>query len=73
MPETLRSLISRRLEALTREERAALETASVAGLEFSAVAVARGLRKAPEEVDALCESLASRGQLIDAIGAQTSW
>jgi TolB-like protein/tetratricopeptide (TPR) repeat protein len=42
----------------------------VAGLEFSAVAVARGLRKAPEEVDALCESLASRGQLIDAMGAE---
>ncbi|MEA3277431.1 MAG: AAA family ATPase [Pseudomonadota bacterium] len=68
IPETLRSLISRRLEALSREEMSALESASVVGLEFSAGAVARGLRKTPEAVDTLCESLASRGQFIDLVG-----
>ena len=70
MPETLRSLISRRLEALTRDERSALESASVAGLEFSVVAVATGVGTAPEEAGTLFESLASRGQLIDAIGVE---
>ena len=70
VPETLRSLISRRLEALSREERSALESASVVGLEFSAGAVAGGLRQTPEEVDTLCESLAARGQFIDAVGVE---
>ena len=38
MPETLRSLISRRLESLSREERLMLESASALGLEFTAAA-----------------------------------
>jgi len=70
MPETLRLLISRRLESLGREEISALESASVVGLEFCADAVAHGLLKTPEEVDTLCDSLASRGQFINALGVE---
>jgi len=71
VPETLRSLISRRLEALSREERLVLESATVVGLEFSAGAAAVGLEKTCEEIDTVCESLALRGQFIDATGVET--
>lgn len=71
VPETLRSLISRRLEALSRKERLVLECATVVGLEFSAGAAAVGLEKTCEEIDAVCESLALRGQFVDATEIET--
>lgn len=67
-PETLRSLISRRLESLSQKDRLVLDSASALGLEFAAVAAAAGLEQNPDELDAICESLASRGQFIDAAG-----
>ncbi|MDA9982330.1 AAA family ATPase [Gammaproteobacteria bacterium] len=70
VPETLRSLISRRLEALSREERLVLESASVVGMKFGAGAVAGGLEQAPDDVDAVCESLAFHDQFIEAMGVE---
>jgi len=68
VPETLRSLISRRLEIFSREERLALESASVIGLEFSVAALATSLEQPSDRVDALCESLASHSQFIAVVG-----
>jgi TolB-like protein/DNA-binding winged helix-turn-helix (wHTH) protein/tetratricopeptide (TPR) repeat protein len=70
VPETLRSLISRRLEALTRDERLVLDGASMQGLKFTVAATAAGLRQSREDVEALCESLASRDQFIAAAGIE---
>jgi len=71
VPETLRSLISRRVELLSREERLALESASVMGLEFNVAAVAAILKRTFGSVGAMCESLASRSLFIDAVGVDT--
>jgi TolB-like protein/Flp pilus assembly protein TadD len=47
-----------------------LESASVVGFEFTAAATATLLDQAPEEVDVLCESLASRGHFINVVGVE---
>jgi len=70
VPETLRSLISRRLEVLTREERLVLDGASMQGLKFTVAATAAGLEQSRDDVEALCESLASRDQFIAAAGIE---
>jgi predicted ATPase len=43
MPRDLRQMISRQIERLTGEERRLLETASAAGIEFSALLAAGAL------------------------------
>jgi TolB-like protein/Flp pilus assembly protein TadD len=70
VPETLRALISRRLETLSSEERLLLDSASVVGIEFSVDDVAAVQKRPLEEIDTLCKSLASRGQFIDMAGAE---
>ncbi len=70
VPNTLRSLISRRLEMLSREERLVLDSASVVGMEFSVSDIAGVLERTAEEADALCESLASRSQFINVVGVE---
>ena len=65
VPESLRSLISRRLETLSQQERLLLDGASVAGFEFSVGELADVSGLESDEVDNLCESLASRGQFIN--------
>ena len=68
VPETLRSLISRRLQPLAPAERLTLECASVVGLEFSVGALAPMLEYTTDSIGVMCDSLASRSQFIDAIG-----
>ena len=68
MPETLRQLIERQLERLSPEEQQVLEVASVAGVEFSAAAVAAGAEVTVEEVEQRCAALARRGQFLRADG-----
>jgi predicted ATPase len=68
VPEGLRPLITRRLEALVPEERLALEVASVAGTEYATAMVAAGLQQNVEEVERRFESLATRGSFIGATG-----
>ena len=43
VPDTLQQLIERQIERLSTEDRQMLEVASVAGMEFSAAAVAAGV------------------------------
>lgn len=68
VPDTLRPLLARQVEALPAAERAMLEAASLAGTAFSTAAVAAALDVTPDEIEDRCEGLAWRGQLIVAAG-----
>lgn len=70
VPESLRSLISRRLEMLTTEERVILETASIVGLKFQVDSIANCLAKPVAEVEQICEVLASQSQVIKLINGE---
>jgi DNA-binding winged helix-turn-helix (wHTH) protein/predicted ATPase len=71
VPESLRQMIDRQLDGLSAEEQQVLEAASVAGMEFSAAAVAAGLAQETEDADNCCASLARREQFLRASGEQT--
>jgi predicted ATPase/DNA-binding winged helix-turn-helix (wHTH) protein len=65
VPESLRQLLLRRIEELTPAARHVLEVASVVGLTFEAAAVAAGAQCGVEEIESVCEELASRQHFID--------
>jgi class 3 adenylate cyclase/tetratricopeptide (TPR) repeat protein len=67
-PATIREMIEQQLERLSAEEQRVLEVASVAGMEFSAAAVAAGLETTSEEVEQRCTMLVRRGQFLQAKG-----
>jgi predicted ATPase len=71
VPESLRQMIEKQVGRLTPEERRLIEAASVAGIEFSAAAVAAGLEEQLERVEEWCEGLAKRGQFLQARGTET--
>jgi predicted ATPase len=71
VPNSLQQMIDMQLDGLSAEEQRVLEAASVAGMEFSAAAVAAGLAQEAEYVDDWCTSLARRGQFLRASGEQT--
>ena len=64
VPDSLRHMIDMQLDGHSAEEQQVLEAASVAGVEFSAAAVAAGLAREAEHVDDWCTSLARRGQFL---------
>ncbi|HZR83409.1 MAG TPA: AAA family ATPase [Candidatus Binatia bacterium] len=64
VPESLHDLISRQVARRRPEARAALEAASVAGLEFAAAAVAAALDRDLETVETVCEDLAREGHFL---------
>jgi DNA-binding winged helix-turn-helix (wHTH) protein/predicted ATPase len=64
IPGDLRQMIEEQLHRLSPAERRVLEVASVAGVEFSAAAVAAGLGVAVEEVEEQCEGLGRREQFL---------
>jgi tetratricopeptide (TPR) repeat protein len=68
VPESLRRLIEQQIERLSPEEQHVLEVGSVAGMEFSAAAVAAGLEAEAEEVEERCEGLARRSQFLRSQG-----
>jgi DNA-binding SARP family transcriptional activator/type II secretory pathway predicted ATPase ExeA/TPR repeat protein len=68
LPDSLRRLIERRLERLPEDDQALLSAASVAGPEFSTLALTLGDRTL-DEAELRCEALARRGELITATGA----
>ena len=70
VPETLRQMVERQLDRLTGEERRVLEVASVAGMEFSAAAVAAGMEEGIVEVEEQCEELVRQGHFIQSEGIQ---
>ncbi len=75
-PRGVRQFIEQQLERLSADEREVLEAAGVAGLEFSAAAVAAGLATPSGcaagvvEVEAHCASLARREQFLQEAGTE---
>ena len=67
LPDSLRQLIDRRLERLPGDDQALLSAASVAGPEFSTLALTLEDRTL-DEAELRCEALARRGELITATG-----
>ena len=72
VPEGLRQLLLRRLEALRPEARRVLEAASVVGEVFTVAAVAAGVQGAVEAIEAVCEELAAQHHFLDDMGV-TTW
>ena len=65
VPEDLQQLITKQIEALSAEEQQILAVASVSGLTFTAATVATGCKQAMDTVEAACERLVQRGQVIE--------
>jgi predicted ATPase len=68
VPESIRQLIVKQSERLLPAERQVLEAASVAGMQFSAAAVAAALEADVVEVEELCAGLAQRQQFLRPAG-----
>ena len=68
LPESLRHLIEQQLGQVSPEDRRVLEAASVAGVEFSAAAVAAGVNMEEIDVEERCAELARRQQFLQARG-----
>lgn len=68
VPEDLRQMIEKQFERLPAMEQAVLESASVAGAEFSALAVAAGLGGDAPGSGEVCETLAHRGLFLRSTG-----
>jgi DNA-binding winged helix-turn-helix (wHTH) protein len=66
VPDTLRPLLLKQVEALAIEAQQCLAVASVAGMRFTAAEVAAGLQHSIETVEAVCDGLSQQGQLIEA-------
>ena len=64
VPEGLRQFIEQQFAQLSHAERSLVEAASVAGVEFSAAAVAAGVEQAVEEVEVECAGLAQRQHFL---------
>lgn len=64
VPENLRQLIERQFERLSAEDRHLLEAASVAGVAFSAAAVAAVLDAEPQAVDERCLEMARANDFL---------
>jgi predicted ATPase len=69
VPESLRQMLAQQLDQLSVEEQQLLEAASVAGVEFSAAAVASGLDADVVEAETRCEGLARRQQWLRSTGS----
>jgi predicted ATPase len=72
LPDGLRQLLIRRIEALAPESRLVLEAASVVGEAFAAAAVAAGAQCPVADVEARCDALAVQHHFIDDTGL-TTW
>ena len=68
LPEGLRELLLRRIEALAPEAQQVLEAASVVGEAFAVAAVAAGVQGALEGVAAVCDGLVAQRHFLDDTG-----
>ena len=69
VPRSLRQMIEQRLDRLDVESRHVLEVASVAGLEFTAAALAIEGHRDALQTEAVCAELARRQQFVQARGS----
>ena len=72
LPEEVRQLLTRRLDALPAAARRVLEVASVVGQEFAVAAVAAGTQGPVDEVEGICDGLAAHGRFLADTGL-TVW
>lgn len=70
VPDSIRQLIETQVDRLEARDRRILEAASVAGTEFSALAVSAALIDDLADVEIRCEELSRRHQFIRECGAQ---
>jgi tetratricopeptide (TPR) repeat protein len=70
VPDSVKQMIEKQIDHLNAEEQGTLEAASVAGAEFSTLAVVAGLGDDRVTVEACCEELARRRQFIQDCGIQ---
>jgi DNA-binding winged helix-turn-helix (wHTH) protein/tetratricopeptide (TPR) repeat protein len=70
VPESLQQLVEQQLRQLSPEEQRVLESGSVAGMQFSAAAVAAGLEERVEAVEGRCSTLARQGQFLQSSGVE---
>jgi predicted ATPase/DNA-binding winged helix-turn-helix (wHTH) protein len=70
VPDSIKQMIEKQLDHLDANEQRTLEAASVAGAEFSTLAVAAGLAEDRAPVEARCDELARQGQFIQDCGVQ---
>jgi predicted ATPase len=68
LPEGLRQLLTRRIEALPPATRRVLEGASVVGREFAVAAVAAGVQCPVEDVEVQCDALATQDHFLEDTG-----
>jgi DNA-binding winged helix-turn-helix (wHTH) protein/tetratricopeptide (TPR) repeat protein len=68
VPATLQALLEQQLAHCSLEEQTLLAAVSVAGVEFAAAAVAAGLERTEDEIEAQCATLAHHGQFLQARG-----
>ncbi len=64
IPDGIRQLVVQQLSQLDEPDRMILEAASVAGIEFTAAAVAAGVESSLEAIEVCCDELAGRGQFL---------
>ncbi len=67
-PEGLRQMIEKQIERLSGAEQRILEAASVAGVEFSAAAVAAAVEQDLLQIEEQCEGLVRRRQFLQSRG-----
>jgi predicted ATPase/DNA-binding winged helix-turn-helix (wHTH) protein len=70
VPDSIRHMIEKQIDHLNAEEQRTLETASVAGAEFSVLAVVAGLGVERATVELRCDGLARQRQFIQDCGVQ---
>jgi DNA-binding response OmpR family regulator len=70
VPATLRQMIEAHIHHLTTEEQRVLEAASVAGVSFSANALAAALQQDAEFVEEILENLSRRSLFVHSAGAR---
>jgi DNA-binding winged helix-turn-helix (wHTH) protein/predicted ATPase len=70
VPDSIKQLIEKQIDHLHPDDQRTLEAASVAGAEFSALAVAAGLEQDQTLLEMRCDELARRRQFIQDLGAQ---
>ena len=70
VPDSIKQLIEKQLDRLDGDEQRTLEAASVAGAEFSTLAVVAGLGEERGAVEARCDHLARQRQFLQDCGIQ---
>ena len=70
VPDSIKQMIEKQVDHLDANEQRTLEAASVAGAEFSTLAVAAGLGEERAAIEARCDELARQRQFIQDCGVQ---